>query len=162
MTANKSEEQLVEDIHGLARENEELKKRIGVLENEKELLKTVGLFKNMAQEIAARQAAGGLCGLETLILTGLDRVWSMFSSLDNLRLADKHEMASAIYAAQAVIAVRVARRINPEVWGQPQKAEKADKEVTEHEQSERQVGQPGKGQDPVEGSTGQDGRPDAG
>jgi hypothetical protein len=53
------------------------------------------------------------------ILKKLAEAWSIFMSLDKTSDADKNEYMDAIHRAQQIIALRVARRVNPEVWHQP-------------------------------------------
>jgi hypothetical protein len=54
--------------------------------------------------------------VETLILRTLADAWNRFCRLETQHPQEKAEFLSAINAAQNVLAVRVARRADPEVW----------------------------------------------
>lgn len=59
------------------------------------------------------------CGLtddEQRVLSHLADAWNGFLELFIEHSSDLHEFQSAIHAAQNVIAFRVAKRANPEVW----------------------------------------------
>lgn len=56
---------------------------------------------------------------EEAILKKLAEAWNLFTSLDKRSEADNQEYTYAIHKAQQLIALRVARRVNPEVWNQP-------------------------------------------
>lgn len=55
---------------------------------------------------------------EELILTYLAKAWEEFSNLENKHPMDDNEFCTAIHDAQKMIALRVARRANPEIWKQ--------------------------------------------
>jgi hypothetical protein len=61
----------------------------------------------------------GLTDNEKEILKNLGTAWNSFIKLDNLSVDDAQEMKDAIHSAQKLIALRVARRIDIEVWNQP-------------------------------------------
>ena len=56
---------------------------------------------------------------ERAILSALSDAWNIFCTLDKQSELDNIEFAQAIHAAQAKIALRVARRIDPTLWSQP-------------------------------------------
>jgi len=56
---------------------------------------------------------------EQEILKKLVEAFSLFTNLENRSDADNKEFVDAVHRAQQLIALRVARRINPEVWYQP-------------------------------------------
>ena len=56
---------------------------------------------------------------EQEILKKLAETYSLFINLDNRSDADNKEFVDAVHRAQQLIALRVARRVNPEVWHQP-------------------------------------------
>lgn len=56
---------------------------------------------------------------EEEILKYLANAWNLFSNLDHCSEVDNKEFLDAIHRAQQLIALRVARRVNPEVWRQP-------------------------------------------
>lgn len=57
---------------------------------------------------------------EEELLKKLGEAFSIYSSLDKRSEADNKEFTDAIHRAQQLIALRVARRVNPEVWAQPE------------------------------------------
>lgn len=56
---------------------------------------------------------------EKLVLTKSVETFNAFMSLDKRRECDCTEFTDAIHRIQQLIALRVARRVNPEVWTQP-------------------------------------------
>lgn len=56
---------------------------------------------------------------EQEVLKKLVEAYSLFTNLDNRSEADNKEFVDAVHRAQQLIALRVARRVNPEVWYQP-------------------------------------------
>jgi hypothetical protein len=56
---------------------------------------------------------------EQEILKKLVEAYSLFTNLENRSDADNKEFVDAVHRAQQLIALRVARRVNPEVWHQP-------------------------------------------
>ncbi len=50
------------------------------------------------------------------VLMALADAWNKFLALTGNRSDDVEEFRTAIHAAQSKIALRVARRVNPEVW----------------------------------------------
>lgn len=60
-----------------------------------------------------------LTNQEQQILKKLVEAWSLYSELENRSDADNKEFLDAVHRAQQLIALRVARRVNPEVWHQP-------------------------------------------
>ena len=65
-------------------------------------------------------ALSGLTEEEKAILYKLVEVYSLFSSLDKKSPADCGEFIDAIHKCQQLIALRVARRIDVDVWHQPE------------------------------------------
>lgn len=57
---------------------------------------------------------------EKAILKSLAESWKLFVSLPNVSTDDLNEFRDAIHRTQQLIALRVARRANPEVWRQPE------------------------------------------
>jgi len=56
---------------------------------------------------------------EQEILKKLVEAYDLFTNLENRSDADNKEFVDAVHRAQQLIALRVARRVNPEVWHQP-------------------------------------------
>lgn len=56
---------------------------------------------------------------ESQLLQKLGECWNLFCSLDKRSEADNKEFVDSIHRAQQIIALRVARRVDPEVWAQP-------------------------------------------
>lgn len=56
---------------------------------------------------------------EQEILKKLVETYDLFTNLENRSDADNKEFVDAVHRAQQLIALRVARRVNPEVWHQP-------------------------------------------
>jgi hypothetical protein len=65
--------------------------------------------------------AGGILTNEIYVLGSLAEAWNAFKALPDHYAGDLEEMARAINACHAQIALRVARRANPEIWRQPTK-----------------------------------------
>jgi len=53
---------------------------------------------------------------EKKVLTHLADAWNDFCKLENMAEGDGNAFMNAIHEAQARIALRVARRVNPEFW----------------------------------------------
>lgn len=53
---------------------------------------------------------------EIAILNHLADAWNSFCELEDILEHDADEFMRAIHLAQDKIAVRVARRVNPEIW----------------------------------------------
>ncbi len=60
----------------------------------------------------------GLTPSETAVLNSLASAWNEFLKLPGGHPDDAIEFKGAIHAAQAIIACRVATRVNPEVWSE--------------------------------------------
>lgn len=56
---------------------------------------------------------------ESQILNFLKEAWNGYQKLENKSDADDTEFLDAIHRAQQIIALRVARRADPDVWKQP-------------------------------------------
>ena len=56
---------------------------------------------------------------ETDLLKKLGECYNLYCSLDKRSESDNKEFVDAIHRLQQIIALRVARRVNPEVWAQP-------------------------------------------
>jgi hypothetical protein len=56
---------------------------------------------------------------ETDLLKKLGESFNMYSALDKRSDADDKEFVDALHRLQQIVALRVARRVNPEVWAQP-------------------------------------------
>ncbi len=56
---------------------------------------------------------------ETLLLGYLGHAWAFFCNLDKKSGDDIREFQEGIHRLQQLVALRVARRANPEVWAQP-------------------------------------------
>lgn len=65
-------------------------------------------------------ANNGLTDQEKEVLSLLKDAWQKFSELGNHIHHDLTEFNYAIHLAQQKMALRVARRVDPEVWNQPQ------------------------------------------
>lgn len=61
----------------------------------------------------------GLTDDEKAVLGNLLNSWDSFISLGKSTEDDIQEFRDAIHRCQQLIALRVARRVNPEVWRQP-------------------------------------------
>lgn len=55
-----------------------------------------------------------------LQLPKLDFSYNLYCSLDKRSEADNKEFVEALHRLQQIVALRVARRVNPEVWVQPE------------------------------------------
>lgn len=62
----------------------------------------------------------GLTADEKLCLKHLADAWSLFINLDSKHPDDDREFHTAIHDAQKMIALRVARRVDTDVWKQPE------------------------------------------
>lgn len=62
----------------------------------------------------------GLTGEEQAILHHLTEAFKLFIELDAKHPDDDDEFKEAIHAAQKMIALRVARRVDPYIWYQPE------------------------------------------
>lgn len=58
----------------------------------------------------------GLTPDEKEILDRLAKAWNLFARLEENHPSDVEEFAKAIHDAQKIIALRVARRIDPDIW----------------------------------------------
>lgn len=56
---------------------------------------------------------------EKLVLEDLSSAWHRFVELKYHCDWDHQEFSNAIHAAQSIIATRVARRVDPDIWIQP-------------------------------------------
>jgi hypothetical protein len=61
----------------------------------------------------------GLTDAEKEVLMHLKEAWDKYAALGKHLPHDLTEFNQAIHAAQEKLALRVARRVNPEVWSQP-------------------------------------------
>ena len=59
----------------------------------------------------------GLTPREQEVLTHLAEAWNAFLLLSSDHDDEQADMRSAIHAAQYIVGTRVARRANPETWG---------------------------------------------
>jgi hypothetical protein len=63
----------------------------------------------------------GLTDNEKLVLKHLGEAWNSFINIAEGKHPDhNHEFKDAIHRCQHIIAIRVAQRINPEVWYKPE------------------------------------------
>lgn len=58
----------------------------------------------------------GLTKEEDDCMKCLSEAANKFMALSEYHQSDKHEFVTAIHAAQLLIAYRVAKRVNPEIW----------------------------------------------
>ncbi len=58
----------------------------------------------------------GLTDEELDILDHLKAAWNKFVKLDRKNPADEPDFAAAVHTAQRLVAIRVARRVDPSVW----------------------------------------------
>lgn len=58
---------------------------------------------------------------EKRLLNILVEAWNLWITLDEKHPDDNPEMKSAIHSAQSLVALRVARRADPDIWLQPEK-----------------------------------------
>lgn len=56
---------------------------------------------------------------EKLVLQRLAEAWNCFLALEPYHPDENDEFRRAIHAAQSVIAVRIASRIDKDIWSQP-------------------------------------------
>jgi len=57
---------------------------------------------------------------EKELLRKLGECWNLFISLDKRSSTDITEFIDSIHRCQQIVALRVARRVDPEVWAQPE------------------------------------------
>lgn len=57
---------------------------------------------------------------EKNVLQKLVEVFNLYMALDKRSEADNKEFTDAIHRLQQLVALRVARRVDPEVWAQPE------------------------------------------
>lgn len=62
----------------------------------------------------------GLTSKEKEILKHLVEAWQLYVSLDKKHPDDDNEFRTAIHDAQKMMALRVARRVDPTIWFQPE------------------------------------------
>lgn len=67
---------------------------------------------------AVNRTRRGLWAAERLVLDQLAEAWNAWCELGQRRPDDDQEMQISIHRAQHLIALRVARRMDPEVWSQ--------------------------------------------
>jgi hypothetical protein len=60
----------------------------------------------------------GLTGPEKECLKHLVEAWNLFVGMDNKHPSDNSEFCKAIHDAQKMLALRVARRVDTDVWSQ--------------------------------------------
>jgi hypothetical protein len=60
-----------------------------------------------------------LTDAEMELLRKLGESWALYCNLDKRSEADNSEFLDGIHRLQQLVALRVARRVNPEVWAQP-------------------------------------------
>jgi hypothetical protein len=63
--------------------------------------------------------SSSLTEAERDLLRRLGECWNLFTSLEKRSEADNSEFVDAIHRCQQIVALRVARRVDPEVWAQP-------------------------------------------
>lgn len=63
----------------------------------------------------------GLTNAEKEVLNHLVEAWNKYSVLDEHVNSDLTEFAHAIHLAQHFLALRVARRVDTDIWTQPKK-----------------------------------------
>lgn len=63
--------------------------------------------------------AYGLSDAERSVLVKLVDAWTIFAALKHKNPDDDESFKRAIHTAQHLVALRVARRVNPELWVQP-------------------------------------------
>lgn len=61
----------------------------------------------------------GLTPEEIKALDALCNAWNHFNDLSDHGVADQREYMDAIHRCQQIIALRVARRIDPDIWRNP-------------------------------------------
>ena len=57
---------------------------------------------------------------ETDLLRRLGECYNLYCSLNTRSEADNKEFVDALHRLQQIVALRVARRANPEIWAQPE------------------------------------------
>jgi len=77
-----------------------------------------------AVQKAERGGCAALTEQERRTLDASASVWNLWCSLPDRCKDDNEEFAKAIHAAQYLIALRVARRADPDVWRQPNDSRK--------------------------------------
>jgi hypothetical protein len=60
----------------------------------------------------------GLTDKEKIVLDHLADAWNVFATLGNKHPDDDTEFCAAIHSAQKLLAIRVARRVDKDVWKQ--------------------------------------------
>jgi hypothetical protein len=70
-------------------------------------------------EIKPKSISEGLTDDEKLCLKCLADAWELFSKLSSKHPDDDNEFRSAIHDAQKMVALRVARRVDTDIWKQP-------------------------------------------
>lgn len=60
-----------------------------------------------------------LTPVERDLVEQLADVWNLYVTLDNRGEDDDMQFMDAIHTAQQIIALRVARRVDPDIWRQP-------------------------------------------
>jgi hypothetical protein len=63
-----------------------------------------------------RLVVSRLTATELGVLQHLTDAWNSFVAMPEQHPADAEEFAAALHRLQAIIAMRVARRANPEIW----------------------------------------------
>jgi len=61
----------------------------------------------------------GLTKEEIKVLSALTDAWNLWTDLKNRAQSDDLEFQTAIHTAQNLIALRVARRVDPDIWRIP-------------------------------------------
>jgi hypothetical protein len=85
----------------------------------------LNLFQQLQQQqvfptFIVNLAPAKLTQEETDLLKKLGESYNLYCSLDRRSDADNMEFVDALHRLQQIIALRVARRVNPEVWAQPE------------------------------------------
>ncbi len=74
----------------------------------------------LVHAVKAAKRDDGITSEEKLCLNYLADAWNAFIKLDHKQPQDNPEFCTAIHAAMNLIALRVARRIDKDVWTQPE------------------------------------------
>lgn len=76
------------------------------------------LMAAVCQEVVCEDIVGKyeLTQQESLVLTHLSDAWNCFAALSEGHPSDQEEFAKAIHAAESIIACRVAKRVDPDMW----------------------------------------------
>ena len=74
---------------------------------------------NLDQKTEVIVSPESLTIAEKMVLDNLVQAWNDFVSLENRSDDDNTEFRDAIHRAQQLIALRVARRVDPDIWRQP-------------------------------------------